>query len=195
MRVLLRVLSPLLGVALAGAGALLVVVVARQWSGRGWPPWPDWSWADRPVLPIGACLAVGGLFLLVVASRAGVSQVPLDDPADGVRVVTTPTSLARVVGHRVRAEDGVADVAVTASRRRVRVRVTSRLHGEASLRPRLLEVARGAVDDLPMSARPKVSVVVISPKDCSIPPKDLRSSPEDRDATPEDRDATPEDRP
>ncbi|MER5261635.1 DUF6286 domain-containing protein [Actinosynnema sp. NPDC002837] len=165
MRVLLRVLSPLLGSALAAAGALLVVAVARHWSGHGWPTWPDWSWVDRPVLVTGACVAAGGLFLLVVASRAGVSQVPLDDPADGVRVVTTPASLARVVGHRVRAEDGVVDVSVTASRRKVRVRATSRLHDEASLRPRLLEVARAAVDDLPMPVRPKVSVIVISPKD------------------------------
>jgi hypothetical protein len=165
VRVLLRVLSPLLGLASAAAGALLVFAVARHWSGRGWPSWPDWSWVDRPVLLIGAGVAVGGLCLLVVVSRAGVSQVPLDDPADGVRVVTTPTSLARVVGHRVRAEDGVVDVSVTASRRKVRVRATSRLHDEASLRPRLLEVARGALDELPLPVRPKVSVVVISPKD------------------------------
>lgn len=171
MRVLLRVLSPLLGVSFAAGGALLVVAVARHWSGRAWPTWSDWSWVDRPVLVIGAWLAVGGLFLLVVASRAGMAQVPLDDPADGVRVVTTPTSLARVVGHRVRAEDGVVDVSVSASRRKVRVRATSRLHDEASLRPRLLEVARAAVDELPLPVRPKVSVVVISPKD-RIPAKD-----------------------
>lgn len=165
MRVLLRVLSPLLGLALAAAGALVVVAVVRHWSGRAWPVRPDWSWVDRPVLVIGAGLAVGGLFLLVLASRAGVSQVSLDDPADGVRVVTTPTSLARVVGRRVRAEDGVVDVSVSASRRKVRVRATSLRHDEASLRPRLLEVARAAVDELPMPARPKLSVVVISPKD------------------------------
>jgi hypothetical protein len=168
VRVLLRVLSPLLGLALAAAGALVVFAVARDWAGRAWPTrptWPEWSWVDRPVLVVGACLAAGGLVLLVVAARAGVSQVPLDDPVDGVRVVTTPTSLARVVGHRVRAEDGVADASVTASRRRVRVRATSRLHDEATLRPRLLEVARAALADLPMPARPKVSVVVLSPKD------------------------------
>ncbi|GAB2973823.1 DUF6286 domain-containing protein [Saccharothrix stipae] len=161
MRLLLRVLSPLLGSALAAAGVLLVVAVARHWSGRGRPTPPDWSWVDRPVLVIGACLAAGGLLLLVVASRAGVSQVPLDDPADGVRVVITPTSLARVVGHRVRAEDGVVAASVTASRREVRVRATGRPLDEASLR----KVAQAAVDDLPMPTRPKVSVVVIAPKD------------------------------
>ena len=164
MRVLLRVLSPLLGLALAAGGVLVVVAVAWHWSGRRITP-PDWSWVDRPVLLIGACLVVGGLFLLVLASRSGVGQVALDDPADGVRVVTTPTSLARVVGHRVRAEDGVLDASVSASRRKVRVRATSRLHDEATLRPRLLDVARAAVEELPMPVRPKVSVVVISPKD------------------------------
>ncbi|MFI9011794.1 DUF6286 domain-containing protein [Actinosynnema sp. NPDC053489] len=165
MRVLLRVLSPLLGLALAAAGALLVVAVARQWAGRGWLVRPGWSWVDRPVLVVGACVAVGGLLLLVVAARAGVRHVPLDDPADGVRVVTSPASLARVVGHRVRAQDGVADASVTASRRKVRVRATSHSHDEAALRPRLLEAAREALAELPMPVPPKVSVVVISPKD------------------------------
>lgn len=164
MRVLLRVLSPLLGLALAGAGVLLVVAVVRHWTGRAWPA-PDWSWGDRPVLVLGASLAVGGLLLLVLASRAGVAQLPLDDPADGVRVVTTPTSLARVVGRRVRAEDGVLDASVSASRRKVRVRARSRVHDEATLRPRLMEVAQAAVADLPLPVRPKVSVVVLSPKD------------------------------
>jgi hypothetical protein len=165
MRVLLRVLSPVLGLALAAAGAVLLVLVARHWAGQDLPVRVDWSWVDRPVLVVGACLAVGGLVLLVVAARAGARQVALDDPADGVRVATTPASLARVVGHRVRAEDGVVDASVTASRRKVRVRATSRLHDEASLRPRLLEVAQAAVEDLPMPVRPKVSVVVMSPKD------------------------------
>ncbi|MEU4742159.1 DUF6286 domain-containing protein [Actinosynnema sp. NPDC023658] len=164
MRLLLRLLSPLLGLAVAAGGALLVVVVVRQWSGAGWPR-PGWSWVDRPVLVTGACVAAGGLFLLVLAARAGVSHLPLDDPATGVRVVTTPTALARVVGHRVRAEDGVVDASVTASRRQVRVRVTSRSHEEATLLPRLLEVAREAVADLPMPVHPTVSVVVVAPKD------------------------------
>ncbi|WP_367130497.1 DUF6286 domain-containing protein [Saccharothrix sp. HUAS TT1] len=164
MRVLLRVLSPFLGLALAAAGALLVFAVARHWSGDRWR-WPDWSWVDQPVLVTGACTAAGGLFLLVLASRAVPSQVALHDPADGVRVVTTPASLARVVGHRVRAEDGVTGASVTASRRKVRVRATSWAHDEAELRPRLLDAAREALADLPLPDRPDVSVVVISPKD------------------------------
>lgn len=167
MRVLLRVLSPLLGLALAAAGLLLVAEVGWRWAGRGpltgVSP-PAWAWTDRPVPLVGACVAAGGLVLLVLALTARTPHLPLDAPADGVRVVTTPTSLARVVGRRVRAEEGVASASVSASRRRVRVRAVSRTQDEASLRPRLLAVARSAVEDLPMPVKPKVSVVVLSPK-------------------------------
>ncbi|MFT7840615.1 DUF6286 domain-containing protein [Saccharothrix sp. BKS2] len=173
MRVLLRVLSPPLGLALAAAGLLLVAEVVWRWAGRGpltGVSLAGWAWTDRPVALVGAGVAAGGLVLLVLALTARSSEVPLDEPAAGVRVVTTPTSLARVVGHRVRAEEGVSGASVTASRRRVRVRVTSRVHDEASLRPRLLEVARSAVEELPMPVRPKVSVVVLSPKDRAARP-------------------------
>lgn len=184
MRVLLRVLSPFLGLAVAGVGALVVASVGSHWSGREWPAtwpatWPGWSWVDRPVLVAGWCAAIGGASLLVLALRAGVSQLALDDPAAGVRVVTTPLSVARLVGHRVRSEDGVSGASVTASRRRVRVRATSRVHDEASLRPRLLAVARSVVDDLPMPVKPEVSVVVVSPKDRAAGPLDVPAAVEE----------------
>ncbi|GAA1291095.1 DUF6286 domain-containing protein [Saccharothrix xinjiangensis] len=170
LRGLLRALSAPLGLALAAAGLLLVAEVAWRWSGRGpltGVSLAGWAWTDRPVALVGAGVAAGGLVLLVLALAARTPEVPLDAPADDVRVVTTPTSLARVVGQRVRAEEGVSGASVTASRSRVRVRATSRVHDEASLRPRLLEAARSAVEDLPLPVRPKVSVVVLSPKDRS----------------------------
>ncbi len=168
----LRVLSPLLGLALAAAGLLVVVEVGWRWVGQGSLVGPltglsptAWTWTDRPVPLVGACMAAGGLVLLVVALAARAPLVPLDAPADRVRVAITPASLARVVGRRVRVEQGVVEASVTASRRRVRVRAVSRTHDEAALRPRLLEVARAVVEELPLADRPAVSVVVLSPKD------------------------------
>jgi len=168
VRVLLRLLSPFLGLAVACAGALLVAEVAWHWAGNGHlaprPP-TGVTWTDDRVRPIALATAVAGLLLLLIALTARRRFVRLHDPADGVVVTTTPTALARVVGNRVRAEEGVAGASVTASRRRIRVRATSRLHDEAALRPRLLDVAGRTVKALPLPSPPKVSVVVSSPKD------------------------------
>ncbi|NUT95837.1 MAG: hypothetical protein HOY78_27815 [Saccharothrix sp.] len=169
MRVLLRVLSPFLGLAVAAAGVVLVAEVAWHWSGRGhlvpWSRLAGLRWTDERVRAVALLTVAAGVALLVLAAFARRKFVRLHSPADGIVVVTTPTGLARVVGNRVRAEDGVTGASVTASRRRVHVRATSGLHDEATLRPRLLAVAREAVANLPLPHHPKVSVVVHSPKD------------------------------
>jgi hypothetical protein len=45
------------------------------------------------------------------------------------------------------------------------VRATSRLEEENQIRPRLLEAVSSLLDEVPLLKRPKVSVVVDSPKD------------------------------
>ncbi|NBH10308.1 hypothetical protein GTY80_44580, partial [Amycolatopsis sp. SID8362] len=69
------------------------------------------------------------------------------------------------VGLTVRAQDNVAGASVTASARRIRVRAKSTLEAEGELRPRLLETVSALLDDVPLARRPKVTVVVDSPKD------------------------------
>ncbi|MEU4806470.1 DUF6286 domain-containing protein [Actinosynnema sp. NPDC023587] len=167
MRAFLRLISPVLGLAVAAAGVLLIADIAWHWAGNGHlvqvPR--DLSWTDDRVRTVGLVTAVAGLLLLLVAMTARFRYVRLHDPSDQVVVTTTPTALARVVGHRVRAEEGVSSASVTVSRRKIRVRATSALHDEASLRPRLLDVVRETVESLPIAKAPKVSVVVSSPKD------------------------------
>lgn len=176
MRVLLRLLSPLLGVAVAAAGALLAVeagwVLTRPRAAPllvPWPVWRDWlagyAWSDTTVVVAGGALAVLGVALLALAAGARRHDVRLTDPSDDVTVVTSPRSLARMVGHRVRAEDGVRSASVTASARRIRVRVTSGLSTEAQLRPALTARVDELVADLPLARKPRVQVVVGSPKD------------------------------
>jgi hypothetical protein len=176
VRVLLRLLSPLLGVAVAIAGGLLAVeagwVLARPRSAPLLVPWPAWrdrlagyAWSDTAVAVAGGALAVLGVALLVLAAGARRHDVRLTDPADDVTVVTSPRSLARLVGHQVRAEDGVRSASVTASARRVRVRVISSMNTEAQLRPTLTTRVDELVGGLPLARKPKVQVVVDSPKD------------------------------
>lgn len=176
MRLLLRLLARLLGLALAGAGAVLALeagwALARPDSDSLVVPWTQWreqladyAWADIEVLVAGGVLAGVGLLLLLLARGARRHDVRLISPADGVAVVTSPRALARVVGHRVRAEDGVRTASVTASRRRLRVRASSGLHTEAQLRSTVAGVVAELVGDLPLVRRPRVRVQVGSSRD------------------------------
>ncbi|GAA3531734.1 DUF6286 domain-containing protein [Amycolatopsis ultiminotia] len=176
MRVLVRLLSTVLGLAVAVAGALLALEVGWHWwqPARG-PlllPWPQWrtelstlDWTSTPVRITAGIVALAGLVLALLAFGAGDRAVRMTEPADEVTVSTSPRALARMVGLAVRAQDNVRGASVTASARRVRVRATSRLEDEQQLRPRLLETVAAVLDDLPLVRRPKVTVVVDSPKD------------------------------
>ena len=173
MRVLLRVLTPLLGLALAALGALTVIEVVAGWigpvPGNGLiVPWQSWrtaledtTWRDSPVPWIAIGVAVLGLLLLLVAVTARRHDVPLRPPAPGVTVTTTPNTLARMVGRRVRAADPVASAAVTASKRSVRVRAEGWSTEEEGP---LADVVRAEVsellDELPLARRPRVNVAV-----------------------------------
>lgn len=171
MRILLRLFSPLLGLAMAMAGGLLAVeagwALARPGAGALLVPWPHWrdglstySWSDTPVLAAGAALAGLGLLLLLLAGRARRHDVALTSPADEVTVVTSPRSLARAVGQRVREEDGVHSASVTVGARSVRVRAGSRLRSEAELHAALTARIGGLLADLPLTRTPRLRVVV-----------------------------------
>lgn len=176
MRVFVRIVAALLALALAAAGTLLALEVGWLWlrptEGPLLVPWPDWrdrlaevSWESTPVQVTAWITAVAGLGLLVAALAARRREVVLADPAPGVSVRTSPRSLARIVGTRVRAEDGVRGASVTATPAKVKVRATSRLVGEEQLRPRLTGVVGDLLADLPLVRAPRVSVVVDSPRD------------------------------
>lgn len=176
MRVFVRILSLLLGLALAAAGALLALEVGWTWArpvdGPLLVPWPAWrdrlaglTWQDTEVRITAWVVAGVGLVLLLVALTARRKDIELLDPTPGVIVRTSPRSLARIVGTRVRAEENVSGASVTATARKVRVRASSGLESEEQLRPRLQEVVRTTLEDLPLTRRPRISVVVDSPRD------------------------------
>jgi Family of unknown function (DUF6286) len=169
VRVLLRILAPLLGLALAAAGVLFVIEVVAAWvrpdatSGL-LVPWPDWratienlTWADNPVPGIAIGVAVLGLLLVLLGLSARRSDVHLDAPGQ-MAVTTAPRVLARLVGTRVRATDDVAGASVTASARKVSV--TAQAWADAT--PELRGTVRSRVDELlgelPLRHRPRVAV-------------------------------------
>lgn len=171
MRALVRLITMLLGLALAAAGVLLVLELAWAWlrqdSGYLVVPWPSFqagldrlAWNDAPVRITAAIVALAGLVLVLVASRAGRKDIRLHDPAPEVTVTTAPRSLARLVGHQVREQEGVATASVTATRTRVRVKATGEHTEVGDLRNRLSELTEQSMQNLPLRTTPKVSVAV-----------------------------------
>lgn len=157
-------------------GAVTALEVAWHWwkpaDAPLFLPWPQWrdtlanlSWNSGGVRVLAAVTAVAGLLLVLVAIAARGREVRLHDPAPEVSVSTSPRSLARLVGHRVRAEDNVDSATVTASARKIRVRAVSRMETEGELRPRLAAAVSELLGELPLASPPTVTVVVDSPKD------------------------------
>lgn len=179
MRVLLRVLAPLLGLGLAAAGAILALEVVVAWvrppatSGLV-VPWPAWRatlettpWTATVAVLLAALVAVTGLLVLLVGLLARRHDIALVGPDPAMTVTTSPKVLARLVGRRVRAADEVAAAAVTASRRAISV--TAEGWGvdgvdRATLRDGVDARVHGLLDELPLLRRPRVDVTVREPK-------------------------------
>ncbi|MGH3937167.1 MAG: DUF6286 domain-containing protein [Pseudonocardiaceae bacterium] len=170
MRILLRVLSPLLGLAVAAFGLFLALEVGWAWLRPAdaplvlpWPAWrttlQGWNWTATPVRVIGAGLVLVGLLLVMLALRAGRREVWLTDPAPEITVSTSPRSLARLVGRRVRELDHVASASVTATPRKITVRAASRQSAEAATSD-IAERVRILLSELPLAHTPRVSVAV-----------------------------------
>ncbi|HKR49338.1 MAG TPA: DUF6286 domain-containing protein [Pseudonocardiaceae bacterium] len=170
MRILLRVLSPMLGLAVAAVGGFVAVEVVWAWLRPfdgplvlPWPAWQatlqEWTWTSIPVRLAAAGLIVAGLLLGMVALRAGRREVRLIDPAPEITVITSPRSLARLVGHQVRELDHVASASVTATARKISVRAASRQPADTATLG-ITETVHTLLSELPLLHTPRVSVVV-----------------------------------
>jgi Family of unknown function (DUF6286) len=172
VRVLLRVLTPLLGLAVAVVGVLLVLEVVAAWARPGTTsglvvPWPDWylalgriPWSDPAVPRIAIPVAVVGLVLVLIGLLARRHDIPVDGPAPEINVTTSPRVLARLVGRRVRSTDDVAAASVTASRRKVSVAAQAWANAAPDLRDTVHTRVDELLDELPLHRRPRVGVSV-----------------------------------
>lgn len=170
MRILLRVLSPLLGLAVAALGVFLALEVIDAWVRPAggplllpWPAWQttlgQWSWTATPVRLIAAALIAAGALLLVLALRAGHRGISLINPAAEITVTTSLRSLARMVGHQVRDLDHVASAAVTATPRKISVRATSGQPADVATAS-ITDAVHALLSELPLAHCPRVSVAV-----------------------------------
>jgi hypothetical protein len=172
VRVLLRVLAPLLGLAVAVVGVLVLLEVVAAWvrpdEGEGLVlPWPEWfavlqqtAWTDAPVPGIAIGVAALGLLLVLVGLLARRHDIAVDGPAPAITVTTSPRVLARLVGRRVRAADDVAAASVTATRRKVSVAAEAWSDAGPELADSVRARVEGLLDEVPLHRRPRVTVTV-----------------------------------
>jgi hypothetical protein len=172
MRALLRVLAPLLGIAVAAAGVLVVIEVVSAWvlperNGGVLVPWSDWlatlarlSWIQSPVPGVAIGVGVAGLLLIIVGLAARRNEVRLEAPKADMTVTMPPRVLARLVGTRVRESGDILSASVTASARRVAVTALAWHDAPRDLREVIVGRVRELLDELPLRRRPRVAVSV-----------------------------------
>lgn len=174
MRVLLRLLSPLLGLLVAAVGLLTALEVIVAWvaptSSPLVVPWPTWqaslaglTWSSGVVRGVAIGVGVVGLLVLLVGLVARRHDVTLTEPVPEVTVTTSPRSIARAVGHEVRSHADVVSASVVASQKKVVVRAGT-LDAPDQVRSAVRERVDEVLGRLPLARRPRVSVTVAATK-------------------------------
>jgi hypothetical protein len=174
VRLLLRVLAPLLGLLLAAAGLAIVVETVTLWVAPASSPlvlpWPAWrtaaeglTWQSGAVRGTAIVVGVVGLLVLLLGLVARRHDVFLADPVPEVTVTTSPHSLARAVGHEVRSHADVVSASVVASAKKITVKAST-LDPAETVRDAVRERVDELLGRLPLARRPKVSVSVTTTK-------------------------------
>ena len=170
VRVLLRILSPLLGLLVAVVGVLVALEVGAQWLAPGSSPlvvpWPEWragvealTWTSAAVRAVAVGVGVVGLLVLLVGLRARRHDVLLNDPVPEVTVTTSGRSLARAVGHEVRGHADVVSASVVASDKKITIRAATFAEADP-VRTAVRERVDELLGRLPLTRRPRVRISV-----------------------------------
>ena len=169
MKLLNRVLSVLLGLALVVLGVVVPVEVVHAALNRSghllvpYGPVADFlrehAWSSAPVLAILAAAAVVGL-LLVLAQlkprRPGLLAMDTDD--DSVTVGIARRSLGRALGAAASDVDGVTEARGRLRRSRATVVAVSPLRDVSGLEERVRDRVQGSLDDLRLVTPPALKV-------------------------------------
>ncbi len=170
MRIVDRVLSAVLGMALLVAGLLVAVEIVVAALGRSpWlvphDHWAEWasttSWSDPGLRVLFAGLIVGGVALLVVeGARRRPEVLALAAQGPGVVAVLERREVERWLVERVEGVEGVADAGVRISNGRTLVAATSVGRDTTTVEPGIREVASDSLESLALDRPTRLTVRV-----------------------------------
>ena len=164
MRILNRIVSALLALALLAGGLLVAVEIASAAFGRDDPlvlPWDRWyedgtttPWSDPDVrLTFAGLVLAGVLLLLLEVARRRPTAVPLASNDTGARAELDRQGLEAWLGQRLRDVDGVSTAKARITRSGASVRAETTGRDTDRLRDELRVEAGRALDQLEL-ARP-----------------------------------------
>ncbi len=170
MRVLNRILSTLLALALFLGGLLAVVeIVLAALDRPAWlvphEQWSSWlqeqTFASGIVRAILIGLVVLGLLVLLAALRRGrPGALALPSRSDGVQVTASRRGIERTLALAAERPDGVRNARVRARRRKVRVEAATALRSPGDLRRQVAAAVDERLDELGLAGTVRSTVTV-----------------------------------
>jgi hypothetical protein len=177
MRVADRVLSVIIGLALAALGVLVCAEVIRTeaLNRRGHLLLPFQSvsrylhrtaWNSTAILAISAAVAAAGLLLVALElKRRRPGLLVMAGGRDDLVASTSPRSVARTLSRAAEAVPGVFSAKARVRRRRASVRARTRLREGDDLEQRVRERLERSVADLDLLRAPRLRLRLVTGKD------------------------------
>lgn len=173
-RIMLRVLSALLALALVASASLLIgqVVVGMSGGGDFLVPTSDWyaalrttTWNDASVVYTGIALLIVGLLVLVVVVLSRPRLFTLARPEDTVDVVIPPRAVAQMLRRQAEVVPGVGAASAEVTRDLARISVTAPLASPATVEQDLAAALTHGLKKVPWSRMPRLEIEVIGPRE------------------------------
>jgi hypothetical protein len=173
VRIVTRLVSALLALALLVGGALAALEILAAGLGREddlVAPWRDWRrtlldtpWEDYTVrVVLAITLAVGLLLLFLLLAPRRPTAVPLAPKADGASAELDRSGLERYLSSRLRRVDGVATTSVRVRGGRARVSAVTPGRETTTVEQSLRRAAEDALGELGLASPLAVRVAVSS---------------------------------
>lgn len=164
-----RLLGAVLALALAAAGALLVVEAAYRLLDRGSFALVDYpaavddlstrAWSDGWVRAAAVVVVALGLLVLLAALRRTPRPLAMQAP-DGIRCEIPPKEVARVLEIGADRVSGVRSSTARVRRRSARVTATTRLRDPQDLQRRVAETCGERLEALMLERTPRTRVTI-----------------------------------
>jgi hypothetical protein len=185
-RIMLRVLSALVALALIAGACLLIgqVVVGMTGGGDFLVPTAHWydalretPWGDASVVYTGTALLVTGLLVIVVVVLTRPRLFTLARPEEAVEVVIAPRAVAQMLRRQAEAVPGVGAASVEVSRVLARISVTAPLASPEKVEQSLAEALAHGLKQVPWTRVPRLEIEVIGSRDLPHTPPSSNTRP------------------